>query len=344
MVGTDLDPSLTADEAGQLKMMQIVLVGLGAGATAALLCASIASGSVLATFLLYLAPLPIMIAALGWSHWAGLVAALSAAAGLGSLLGFLFFAGFLLGMALPAWWLAYLALLARPSPGPPGTEWYPIGRIMLWAAALGAAVVTIAILQIGTDQESIHGALRTGFEDIIRSQVPASAGGGIVLSPDERKRLLDVFVVLFPPAAAVSFLVINSINLWLAGRIALVSGRLPRPWPDVSAMTLPRVASILLAASAAGTFLPDIIGIVSGIFAATLLMVHVMLGLAVIHAVTIGTKARVPILAGVYAGFAILSLRTSWASLALAALGLAEALFGIRGRVAANRAPPSRRT
>ena len=35
------DPSLTADEAGQLEMMQIVLVGLGAGAAAALLFASV---------------------------------------------------------------------------------------------------------------------------------------------------------------------------------------------------------------------------------------------------------------------------------------------------------------
>ena len=48
-------------------MLQIVLVGLGAGAAAALLFASIASGSILATLLFYLAPLPILIAALGWS-------------------------------------------------------------------------------------------------------------------------------------------------------------------------------------------------------------------------------------------------------------------------------------
>ena len=45
MVGTDCDPPLTADEAGQLAMMQIVLIGLGAGAAAALLFASVASGS-----------------------------------------------------------------------------------------------------------------------------------------------------------------------------------------------------------------------------------------------------------------------------------------------------------
>ena len=46
-------------------MMQIILVGLGAGAAAALLFASVVSGSIAAIFLFYLAPLPILIAALG---------------------------------------------------------------------------------------------------------------------------------------------------------------------------------------------------------------------------------------------------------------------------------------
>ena len=41
------DPSLTADEAGQLEMLQIILVGIGAGAAAALLFASVASGAAL---------------------------------------------------------------------------------------------------------------------------------------------------------------------------------------------------------------------------------------------------------------------------------------------------------
>ncbi|HKA79046.1 MAG TPA: DUF2232 domain-containing protein [Xanthobacteraceae bacterium] len=322
-------------------MIQIVLVGLGAGAAAALLCASVVSGSVLATLLLYLSPLPIMIAALGFTHWAGLVAALTAAVGLGSVLGLFYFGGFLLGMALPAWWLGYLALLARPSTAQSGVEWYPIGRIVLWAAALGAAIVTVAILQIGTDQETIRSALRKGFDEIIRAQIPASTGSGAVLTPEERGRLLDVFVVLFPPAAAVSLLVINSFNLWLAGRIVLVSGRLSRPWPDISAISLPLAAPIALAVSVAGAFAPDVLGMVCGIAAAVLLMVHVMVGLAVIHAVTIGMNARVLILASVYAGFVMLSLRTSWASIVLAALGLAETLFGLRWRLAAYRGPPS---
>src|SRR5258708_20433885 len=128
MVGAEDDPPLTAEKAGQLAMLQILLVGLGAGAAAALLFASVASGSILATLLFYLAPLPILIAALGWSHWAGLLAGLTAAASLGLALNLYFFMAFLVGIALPPWWLSYLPMLPRPVPANGSTtlEWYPI--------------------------------------------------------------------------------------------------------------------------------------------------------------------------------------------------------------------------
>ena len=58
-------PSLTADQAGQLKMIQVVLVGLGAGAAAALMFASVVSGSIAATLLFYLAPRLVGITWLG---------------------------------------------------------------------------------------------------------------------------------------------------------------------------------------------------------------------------------------------------------------------------------------
>ncbi|MES1155535.1 MAG: hypothetical protein ABUL48_03795, partial [Pseudorhodoplanes sp.] len=61
-------------------MMQLILIGLGAGVATALLFASVASGALLSIILFYLAPLPILIAALGWSHWAALIAAFSASA------------------------------------------------------------------------------------------------------------------------------------------------------------------------------------------------------------------------------------------------------------------------
>ena len=128
-------------------MMQIVLYGIGAGAAAALLFASVASGSAISVLLFYLAPLPILIAALGWSHWAALVAAFAGAAGLTAALGSYFFLAFLAGVGLPAWWLGYLALLAQPVPDSSdgALAWYPVGRIVLWAAILGPLVIVAAV-------------------------------------------------------------------------------------------------------------------------------------------------------------------------------------------------------
>src|SRR5712691_11872129 len=119
-------------------MMQIGLIGIGAGAAAALLFASVTSGAWLWVLLFYLAPLPIMIAGLGWSHWSALTAEFTGALALGLAFGPMFFFTFLAGAALPAWWLCYLAMLARPvgNGGAATLEWYPPGRLVSWAAIL----------------------------------------------------------------------------------------------------------------------------------------------------------------------------------------------------------------
>src|SRR5690349_24107655 len=95
-------------------MMNLVLIGIGAGAAAALLFASVTSGTLLSIPLFYLAPLPIMIAGLGWSHWAALTAAVAGAAALGLVFGAVLLFAFLAGAGVPGWALGYLAMLARP--------------------------------------------------------------------------------------------------------------------------------------------------------------------------------------------------------------------------------------
>src|SRR5262249_2008031 len=172
MVGTDVSfvSNRSTDRAGQL-MMQILLIGLCAGAAAALLFASVASGSLLSVFLFYLSALPILIAALGWSHWAALVAAVLARGGLASLFGSFFLFAFLLGVGAPAWWLGYLALLARPrAGGAADLEWYPVGHLVVWAGIIGALAVIAAIPHFGTDAQSFNAALAAGFERMIRLQ------------------------------------------------------------------------------------------------------------------------------------------------------------------------------
>ncbi len=304
-------------------MMQIILVGLGAGAAAALLFASVVSGSIAAIFLFYLAPLPILIAALGWSHVAGLIAAASATAVVVALSGIFFIA--VPVIAFGAWWLGYLALLARPATNGGGgaLEWYPAGRLVLWAAVIGTLIVAAAVPNFGTDQQSLQAALRKTYERILRDQ-----------------SLVDVLVVAVPPAAAVFSTIINVLNLWLAARVVKISSRLKRPWPDLTAWTLPTSTPAFLAAAIAGSFLPDLLGVLAGAFAASLLMAFAMLGFAVLHAVTRGMNTRALVLAAVYAATVVLG----WPVLAMSILGLAEAAFNIRGRVARRRGPPSLRT
>src|SRR5437879_5939527 len=94
-------------------MLKIVLIGLVAGLAAALSFVLPAAGALAAAPLFYLAPLPILIAGMGWSHWSALTAAVAGAAALAALAGIIAFPVFLFGVGLPAWWLAYLALLAR---------------------------------------------------------------------------------------------------------------------------------------------------------------------------------------------------------------------------------------
>jgi hypothetical protein len=323
-------------------MLQIVLIGLGAGAAAALLFASIATGSILATLLFYLSPLSILIAGLGWSHWAALVAGVSASAGLGAVLGFYLFTAFLIGVALPAWWLGYLSLLARPTAsGQAGTlDWYPVGRLVLWAAVIGAAVVIVAVPNLGTDKESFHAALRSVFERAIRLQTATPAGTPDPIGRLNSDRLIDIMVSIIAPTAAVLATLINVVNLWLAGRIVRMSGRLQRPWPDLTALSLPAFAPGLVAAAIAGAFLPDIAGILSGILAASLLTAFAIMGFAVLHAITHGMNNRALLLGSAYGAVVVLV----WPILAVALLGLADAAFDVRHRVLSKRGPPTLRT
>jgi hypothetical protein len=250
----------------------------------------------------------------------------------------LFFAAFLVGIAAPAWWLGYLALLARPGAAGSGAdlEWYPPGRLVLWAAGLGAVVVTIALFQVGTDEESIRNGLKAALERIFRQQTGTAAGEPLnFLGITEPERLLDLFAVVMPPVAATASVLTLTLNLWIAARVVNLSGRLKRPWPDIPAMTFPRYAPALLAAAAISSFMPDLVGLIASLFAATLLVAFTMLGFAVLHALTRGFRGRSAMLSGAYAFVAVLG----WPALVAVLLALAESIFRWRERMP-QRGPP----
>src|SRR6476659_7336046 len=94
-------------------MIAIVLIAMAAGSASALMFASIISGALISLLLFYLAPLPLMVAALGWGPIAATTGGIVAASGLGAIFGLPYSIAFVVTVALPAWWLGHLALLGR---------------------------------------------------------------------------------------------------------------------------------------------------------------------------------------------------------------------------------------
>jgi len=321
-------------------MVQLILIGIGAGAATALLFASVASGALISVVLFYLAPLPILIAALGWSHWAALIAAVTASVGLAVVFGGYFFIAFLVGIGLPAWWIGYLALLARPGAGPTpdAIEWYPIGNLVVWAALIGALIVIAAMLNVGADEETFRANMRRGLERMLR--LGETAPGGPLPRVREPNRLVEFLIVALPAAAAILTTITNILNLWLAARVVAVSGRLRRPMPDLSAMRFPVYAPLLLAIALAASFASGLLGIGGGILAASMLIAFAILGFAVLHAITRGINSRLLMLGAIYAAMIVFG----WPVLAMSLIGLADTAFDIRGRVARRRGGPPART
>ena len=119
-------------------MIAIVVIALAAGAASALMFASIISGALISLVLCYLAPLPLMVAALAWGPLSAFIGGIVAGGGLAFAFSPSYGFAYVLTVALPAWWLGYLALLGRPSAGSADDdlEWYPVGRILLWTGLL----------------------------------------------------------------------------------------------------------------------------------------------------------------------------------------------------------------
>jgi hypothetical protein len=79
--------------------------------------ASIILGRADSLLLFYLAPLPLMVAALGWGPLSATIGGIVAAIGLGAIFGLPYCIAFASRSRCPAWWLGHLALLGRPVTG-----------------------------------------------------------------------------------------------------------------------------------------------------------------------------------------------------------------------------------
>ncbi|TYL98971.1 DUF2232 domain-containing protein [Bradyrhizobium rifense] len=317
-------------------MMVFGLIALIAGAASALMFASMASGALISLVLVYLAPLPLMLAAIAWGPLCGALGGLVATLVIAGALSPPLALGYGFAFALPAWWLGHLAMLGRPvasgiaasDAAPPQVEWYPLGRILLWIAALATLLTAGSLYSLGSDASAISDAMRRGFAKIL-SLVSETT----VTESDPRVGLM---VAVIPVLVAASQMATLTLNLWLAAKVAAVSGRLHRPWPDLSSTSLPPMTLVALCVALAFSFFSGMTGILAVVVTTVLMMAYALVGFAVLHTVTRDLANRGIWLATAYAIVFMFSVSL----ILLTALGLADAVFGFRERYLRNRQPP----
>ena len=320
-------------------MMPFVLIALIAGAASALMFASIISGALISLVLFYLAPLPLMVAAIGWGPLCASLGGIAAAISLGALFGLPYGIAFALTVALPAWWLGHLALLSRPvgavapeaaaePAAAPELEWYPVGRILLWLAGFATLTTLAALLTLGTDAETILGTLRRGLMRLLRATDPQTSG--------EAGQFVDALVRMAPAGATVIAMLTLTLNLWLSAKITATSGRLRRPWPDLKTAELPPMTLVALCVALAFCFTGGLVAIVAQITAAALMIGYALTGFAVLHTLTLALKSRTFWLGSTYAVVVVFG----WPVIAMVILGLADAMFGFRERFLRSRQQP----
>jgi hypothetical protein len=310
---------------------------IGAGLASALLFIVTLKGTAIAMALAYLAPLPLMIATLGWGHLSGAVAGgLAAGCVVEPLSGLLFG----LTVALPSWALAAFAV--APGVGlpwrksEPRPEWMPVGAIVALAAALGALVSLGALVALIV----VYGGYAKGlqaFADALAPAIEEAAGASAIMPEGETLEDFALSIVRLSPAAiAGSTMLMFSVNLYAAARSTKLSHRLRRPWPDLpGALALPAsVAALAIASLALAFALPAPANQFAWIVAGALGAAFVLQGLAVLHALSRGLPLRPWLLAALY--FCCVA-RSNWTLPAIAFIGLVESFATLRARAAAGK-------
>jgi hypothetical protein len=280
----------------------------------------------------------LMVAALGWGPASALLGGIVAAVILALSVSLTFGLGYMLMVAGPAYWLGHVSLLAQPAGTAPSLdgrddalEWYPIGRVVLWAAAIAALVVIIGLLMIDGSGGDVTTRLREKALQTLDAFNPTGA------EIKDKERVASFFARAFPIVAVGSTITMHLLNLYLAGRIAHTSHRLRRPWPDLHSTQLPPIALAILAAALLLLFAGGLPALLAQIVGTALLTAYWLVGFAVLHAFTSSSSGRFWWRLAAYGSIVMFF----WPLLLVPMLGLLDALFGLRRRFGNKATPPT---
>lgn len=312
---------------------QNIGVSILGGFAAAAVAAVVTRGGLGGLLFTLLAPLPLMIVALGFGVRHGATAAIVATLILSVFSHPVIGMGYALLVAGPAWLASWAA-----SGAPRGRRDLIKANVSSWAALAPAAMLATAVIlwlvvatiSFGSLDEALNPIRARAFlllDSMSRNkELPESA------NPTE----LSGQVARAVPALLAGYgLFIHVANLWIAGSIARVSGLLTRPWPDIAMdFRLPRAVGWLFLSGVVLTFFAGPSGAVGLALVTTMGLLLGLQGLAVVHVLVRGSKSSALVLSILYFMLGVLG----WPIVPLALLGGADTLFNYRDRKLA--APP----
>jgi Predicted membrane protein (DUF2232) len=307
-----------------------IIVGIGSGLVSALLFYSAArGGSLLRPLLLFLVPLPSLVAGLGWGWQPAAAGAAAGAVVVAAIIGGTIGIGYLVTIGMPVVLAAYLAYLSRPAPHDPSIrEWYPAGRLMAGMAIYAGALPLLMLPLIGGSYETLRPVLVEVLQQFAKRWMPP--GGR--LTNEALAEQTEWALYLLPAGFAVQWLMLCAVNLYVAGRIVQASGRLGRDWPDLAALSYPPGLALLLALALVTANTVGTLGVVGTGFAGAFLGAYMLAGLALAHFIS---RRRAPWLVWVV----YLGLFFFWPFFMplVVLVGLVESIFGLKQRFGPTR-------
>ncbi len=344
------------------------IIALAAGLVSGLLFLSVLSGNMLSLMLIYLAPLPLVIAALGWGPTVGNLAAI-----VGTVMLVLSFnlagAGlFALLYAGPPVFLSRLALRRYPLAAAPGggafetfenpqdtgpdtVAWYPTGHLVTWIAAIAVGLFLLIHVIFAGPYGGLVPLIEEQLTKVIQDPEAILAqleDAGTTMSQEE---LFGFIARMIPGIVGVFWFAVMILNLALAQAVVKVSGRAWRPDFDWVRMDLPFGMALALAAAMLVSFMPGGIGFIGSTASVILAAPYFLTGLITAHRVSahwaetsdmpaVTASLRLTGLAALY--LTLLMLQGAAAQL-ISLLGILDQWFGLRRRYAPDFAAPADR-
>ncbi|MGK2870930.1 MAG: hypothetical protein ACSLFL_01585 [Alphaproteobacteria bacterium] len=310
-------------------MPPYLFISIAAGLLSAVLYGAAASGSMLSIIPIYLSPLPLFLAGLGYGGTAALIGGISATGAIalagGPLLGVAYF---LVNAAAPiiVTRAANWSRQVTAENGSSSIEYYPAGMLFAWLSGLGIVIMVLLALFMQRYEGGLSGWIPQIIQVEALSQTIMQAQLQTGSVPIDEEALRSRLIQFALPGLGLFWMLISIGNGALAQHLLVRLGRNARPTPDFVNMDLPQFMLWPLLGAAVLAFFSGDLGLIGAVVATLAAMPYFFLGLATVHVISHHLPGRAFALTGFY----VLLLALGWPVLLIVGLGIVEHFANLR--------------